>query len=59
LGGNSWEKIGQVWYHGLWPDAEHDDEGICGPDRQAAHTLYSTTPAVFAAVDAGWKRVGL
>ena len=62
LGGNSWEKIGQVWYHtltGFGPTHNMKMKPFADRTRQVAHSMYSTTPAVAAAVDKGWKHVGL
>jgi Zn-dependent metalloprotease len=62
LGGKSWEKIGQVWYHSLTAFGPTPDMGMkpfADRTRQVAHTLYSATPTVAAAVDQGWKHVGL
>lgn len=62
LGGKSWEKIGQVWYHsltGFGPTPNMKMKPFADRTRQVAHTMYSATPAVAAAVDNGWKHVGL
>ena len=62
LGGKSWEKIGQVWYHSLTafgPTPTMKMKPFADRTRQVAHTMYSSTPAVAAAVDQGWKHVGL
>jgi Zn-dependent metalloprotease len=62
LGGKSWEKIGQVWYQSLTafgPTPDMTMKPFADRTRQVAQTLYSTTPAVAAAVDQGWKQVGL
>jgi len=62
LGGHSWEKIGQVWYKsltGFGPTPTMKMKPFADRTRQVAHTMYSGTPAVAAAVDAGWKHVGL
>jgi Zn-dependent metalloprotease len=62
LGGKSWEKIGQVWYRavtGFGPTPTMRMKPFADRTRQVAHTMYSGTPAVAAAVDAGWKHVGL
>ena len=62
LGGKSWEKIGPVWYGsltGFGPAPDMRMKAFADRTRQAAHTMYSGTPAVAAAVDQGWKHVGL
>jgi Zn-dependent metalloprotease len=62
LGGKSWEKIGQVWYRsltGFGPTPTMKMKPFADRTRQVASTLYSGTPAVAAAVDHGWKAVGL
>lgn len=62
LGGRSWEKIGQVWYRsltGFGPTPSMRMQPFADRTRQVAHTVYSTAPAVAAAVDQGWKQVGL
>jgi Zn-dependent metalloprotease len=62
LGGKSWEKIGQVWYHSLTafgPTPTMEMKPFADRTRQVAHTMFSGDPAVAAAVDQGWKQVGL
>jgi Zn-dependent metalloprotease len=62
LGGYSWAKIGQVWYHsltGFGPMPNMTMKAFAARTRQGAHTLYPGDAAVLAAVDAGWKKVGL
>jgi Zn-dependent metalloprotease len=62
LGGRSWEQIGQVWYHSLTGFGPTPDMGMndfAARTRQVAHTMFSSAPAVAAAVDQGWKQVGL
>jgi Zn-dependent metalloprotease len=62
LGGRSWEKIGQVWYQsltGFGPTPDMKMKAFADRTRQVAQTKYSGTPAVAAAVDQGWKQVGL
>lgn len=61
-GGRSWEKIGQVWYNSLTAFGPTPDMGMqdfANRTRQVALTKYSGAPAVAAAVDQGWKTVGL
>jgi Zn-dependent metalloprotease len=62
FGGKSWEHIGKVWYHsltGFGPTPSMKMKPFADRTRQVAHTMYSGTPAVAAAVDKGWKHVGL
>ena len=62
LGGKSWERIGQVWYRsltGFGPTPTMKMPKFAARTRQVAKQLYANTPAVAAAVDAGWKQVGL
>jgi Zn-dependent metalloprotease len=62
LGGKSWEKIGQVWYRaltGFGPSPNMKMKEFADRTRQVASQLYSGAPAVSAAVDKGWKQVGL
>jgi Zn-dependent metalloprotease len=62
FGGNSWARIGQVWYQsltGYGPTPNMTMPAFAARTRQGAQTLYPGEPAVFAAVDAGWKKVGL
>jgi Zn-dependent metalloprotease len=62
LGGKSWEKIGQVWYKsltGFGPTPDMKMKAFADRTRQVATQLYGGTPAVAAAVDKGWKTVGL
>jgi Zn-dependent metalloprotease len=62
LGGASWERIGQIWYHSLTafgPTPDMKMQAFADRTRQVANTMYSATPTVAAAVDQGWKQVGL
>jgi Zn-dependent metalloprotease len=62
LGGKSWEKIGQVWYKaltGFGPTPDMKMKPFADRTRQVASTDFSSGPAVAAAVDKGWKTVGL
>lgn len=62
LGGYSWEKIGQVWYRsltGFGPTPNMTMKAFAARTRQVAQTMYATAPAVQAAVNAGWTKVGL
>lgn len=62
IGGNSWDTIGQVWFHvvthsGLRPQMSMED--FAASTRAAAGTLFGKESAVDNAVNAGWKSVGL
>jgi Zn-dependent metalloprotease len=62
LGGKSWERIGSVWYAALTtsgPQPNMTMPRFAARTRQLAVQLAPTQPEVAAAVDAGWKRVGL
>jgi Zn-dependent metalloprotease len=62
LGGKSWEKIGQVWYRaltGFGPSPNMKMKDFADRTRKLASQMYGGTPAVAAAVDKGWKQVGL
>jgi Zn-dependent metalloprotease len=62
FGGRSWETIGQVWYLSLTafgPTPDMRMKTFADRTRQVALTKYSANPAVAAAVDQGWKHVGL
>ncbi len=62
LGGKSWESVGQVWYRamttlGARPSLDMPD--FAEKTRQTAEQMYPSQPAVLAAVDKGWRTVGL
>ncbi|CAM3715548.1 M4 family metallopeptidase [Roseateles saccharophilus] len=62
LGGKSWEKIGQVWYAALTTSGAQPNMTMpqfAARTRQLAAQNYAAQPTVAAAVDAGWKTVGL
>ncbi len=62
LGGKSWERIGQVWYRVMTTSGAQPTltmPAFAARCRQVAQQMYPTQPAVSAAVDAGWKQVGL
>ena len=61
-GGKSWERIGQVWYAALTTSGAKPTMTMpqfAARTRQLATQLYPQQPTVVAAVDAGWKAVGL
>lgn len=62
LGGNSWETIGQIWYQaiataGLAPRMTMME--FAAKTRAKATGLFGKDSPAEAAVDAGWKKVGL
>ncbi|MDC8784720.1 M4 family metallopeptidase [Roseateles koreensis] len=62
LGGKSWEKIGQVWYAALTTSGANPTMSMpqfAARTRQVASQLFSGQAVVLAAVDKGWKLVGL
>jgi Zn-dependent metalloprotease len=62
LGGKSWDRIGKVWYGaltGFAPQPAMKMKTFAGRTRALAKSMFSTAPAVFAAVDKGWTTVGL
>jgi len=62
LGGNGWEKIGQVWYAALTTSGAKPNMTMpqfATRTRQLALQKYAAQPAVAAAVDADWKKGGL
>jgi Zn-dependent metalloprotease len=62
VGGNSWEKVGQIWYKsmtGFGPTPNMKMKAFANRTRAVAAQLYPGNSAVAGAVDAGWKKVGL
>ena len=62
LGGKSWERIGQVWYTVLTTSGAVPAMTMAkfaARCRQVATQLYPKEPKVLAAVDKGWKAIGL
>jgi Zn-dependent metalloprotease len=62
LGGNSWDKIGQIWYKsmtGFGPSPNMKMKAFANRTRAVAAQLNPGNAAVINAVDAGWKKVGL
>ena len=62
IGGNSWDTIGQVWYgvmtnSGAVPNMTMP--AFAAKTRQVAGQLFGAGSKVVAAVNAGWKQVGL
>ncbi len=61
-GGKSWETVGQVWYAVLTGSGPHPTmkmQDFANRSRQVAAQMFATRPAVGAAIDKGWKTVGL
>ena len=61
-GGKSWETVGQVWYSVLTGSGPHPAmtmKDFANRTRQVAAQMFGTKPAVGAAIDKGWKTVGL
>jgi Zn-dependent metalloprotease len=61
-GGKSWEKVGQVWYTVLTGSGRRPNMRMtifANQTRQVAKQKYPGDPSVAAAVDKGWKQVGL
>jgi Zn-dependent metalloprotease len=62
FGGHSWERIGPVWYAALTTSGSKPSltmPEFAARTRQIAVQKYPAQPAVAAAVDKGWKLVGL
>ena len=61
VGGKSWEKVGQIWYHAMTGGASPTMKmkEFADRTRKLATQLFSTTPAVATAVDHAWKEIGL
>lgn len=62
VGGNTWDKVGGIWYdamvrHGASPNLKM--RTFADRTRSSARHLFPGDPALAAAVDAGWKKVGL
>jgi len=61
-GGKSWDKIGHVWYQsltGFGATPNMKMKAFANRTRAVATQLNPGNTAVFNAVDAGWKKVGL
>jgi Zn-dependent metalloprotease len=62
LGGKSWERIGQIWYHAMTdsgPRPRMRMKTFAGKTRSLAAQMYGSDPAVAAAINTAWKKVGL
>jgi Zn-dependent metalloprotease len=60
LGGNAWEKAGQIWYHSLLRLPPNSTFADCARTTyQAAGELYGRGSAEEKAVITGWGKVGI
>jgi Zn-dependent metalloprotease len=62
LGGNSWDKAGQIWYRALTGFAANPNMKMklfANRTRSLASSMYPGNAAVATAVNAGWVAVGL
>ncbi|WP_246752931.1 M4 family metallopeptidase [Sinorhizobium sp. BG8] len=62
IGGNSWDKPGQIWYRtltGSRPSPNMRMKTFANRTRKWAAKLYPGDAAVAQAVDDGWQQVGL
>jgi Zn-dependent metalloprotease len=62
VGGNSWDKVGQIWYRsltGFGPTPAMKMKAFANRTRAVAAQLNPGNTAIARAVDAGWKKVGL
>jgi Zn-dependent metalloprotease len=59
LGGKSWEKIGQVWYHALTDFGPNPDMGMKDFAARTRQLAQKMAADVGSAVDAGWKKIGI
>lgn len=61
-GGKSWERVGQVWYRamtGFGPSPNLKMTAFAKRTRAVVAQLYPGDGALGAAIDGGWKHVGL
>jgi Zn-dependent metalloprotease len=62
IGGRSWETIGQVWYAVMTQSGAQPNmtmKQFASRTRQVATRLFAKNKQVAAAIDVGWKQVGL
>ncbi|MBB3173676.1 Zn-dependent metalloprotease [Endobacter medicaginis] len=62
IGGHSWDKAGKIWYKaqtGFGPSPNMTMPQFAARTRSLAQSMFASTPAVHAAVDAAWTAVGL
>jgi len=61
-GGRSWETVGLVWYRaltGFAPSPNMKMKTFANRTRAVAKQLFPANPKIAAAIDSGWKQVGL
>ena len=62
IGGNSWDKAGNIWYQALTafrPSPNMKMKAFASRTRTLAKKLYPADPGVFQAIDEAWTEVGL
>jgi Zn-dependent metalloprotease len=62
VGGNSWDKVGQIWYKsmtGFGPTPAMKMKAFANRTRAVAAQLNPGNTTIANAVNAGWKKVGL
>jgi Zn-dependent metalloprotease len=62
VGGNSWEKVGQIWYKALAGSGMSPNmrmRTFASRTKKLAKSMYPGQLAIAKAVTAGWKAVGL
>ncbi|HEY2775821.1 MAG TPA: M4 family metallopeptidase [Candidatus Binatia bacterium] len=62
VGGPSWDPVGKLWYEALTGSRAHPTMSMAqfaGATRAAAARLFPGNSSLHAAVDSGWKAVGL
>lgn len=62
IGGDSWDKPGQIWYRalsGFGPSPNMKMQKFANRTRRVAAQLFPGDQAIATAVDTGWKQVGL
>ena len=62
IGGDSWDKPGQIWYRalsGFGPSPNMKMKKFANRTRTVAAQLFPGNQAIAKAVDTGWKQVGL
>jgi Zn-dependent metalloprotease len=62
IGGNAWEKAGQIWYDTLTGGAVKSDTdfaGFAAATKDTAARLYGGSSAEATAVSEAWKGVGV
>lgn len=61
-GGNSWDKVGQIWYRALTgyaPSPNMKMKTFASRTRKLAKTMFAGDTVLAAAIDQGWKAIGL